>query len=197
MAIFIDGLNDSMQWDGIWGFGQSLSVLIDRSQDTGGYLKLAMAQMPLARAMKIMVDKLRRASGHSQVRTDAIADEVMRRWLANKTLIERTAAAYNVKTCFVWQPVAVYNYDLQYDIARDGVLGDARFNSVKAVYPAVAHVYSDGRFGSDFLYLADIQKGQQINLYVDAYHYTAAFSREIARRVGEFMLRKQFLTSTP
>jgi hypothetical protein len=194
-AIFIDGLNDSVWWDGVWGFGRNLSLLIDRSQQPGGYLSLAITQMPLARAVRILVGKITKRSGADLVQPDAVAQEVLQRWLANKKFIEKIAAAYKVKTCFVWQPVPVYNYDLRYDVAHDGVLRDKRFNSVRAVYPVAGRAYSDGRFGSDFLYLADIQKNQNINLYVDAFHYTAAFNREIASRISEFMLRKHFLTA--
>jgi hypothetical protein len=196
VAIFIDGFNDSVQWDGIWGVGPTLSLLIDRSQETGGYLALAIAQMPLVRATRILAGKMRTASGGIHFQPRSVADEVIQRWLSNKKLIEKVAAAYNVNTCFVWQPVPVYNYDLRYDMARDGVLRDGRLSSVRAVYGVAARFYSDGRFSSNVLYLADIQKNMNINLYVDAYHYTAEFSREIASRITQFMASEHLLTTT-
>lgn len=98
-------------------------------------------------------------------------------------------------TCFVWQPISMYNYGLRYEMARSEVLRYGRFNSVRAACVAT-RVYSDGHFGSGLMYLADIQKNQNIDLYLDAYHYRAMFSREIADRVSEFTLQKNFLTSS-
>jgi hypothetical protein len=197
-AVFIDGLNDSLnstkQLAGVF-FGQSLGDLIDRSQDTGGYFVLGLQQMSLGKAMTVLVDEVGKISGSKRVSSDTVGDEVMQSWLARKKFIEKVAAAYKIKTCFVWQPVPVYNYDLQYDIARAGVLKEAPYDSVRAVYPVAARLYSHGYFGSDSLYLADIQKNQNVNLYVDAYHYTASFIRDIAGRIAAFMLRTGALTA--
>jgi hypothetical protein len=49
-----------------------------------------------------------------------------------------------------------------------------------AGYPLMAESRSEMELGSDFLWLADVQKNKQENLYVDEVHYTALFNKEIA-----------------
>ncbi len=46
---------------------------------------------------------------------------------------------------------------------------------------------SAGKLGTDVLWLADMQENARENLYVDSVHYTAAFSKEIAGRICEFI----------
>jgi hypothetical protein len=43
--------------------------------------------------------------------------------------------------------------------------------------------WSQGKLGPDVLWLAGIQQDKRENLYVDAVHYIAVFSREIAVHV--------------
>jgi len=46
---------------------------------------------------------------------------------------------------------------------------------------------AQGKLGSNVLWLADMQQDKHENLYVDAVHYTAAFSQAIAGQICGFM----------
>jgi len=48
---------------------------------------------------------------------------------------------------------------------------------------------AQGQLGPNVLWLADIQLDKRENLYIDALHYTAAFSREIAGYICDFYLK--------
>jgi hypothetical protein len=139
-----------------------------------------------------------------------LLEGVVTRWLANKQMIELMAKGFGVRTIFVWQPVPVYKYDLAYhrfshdtfvrkrgrDTNREallenliihGKLGPDRILGMEQGYALMGTLRAQDKLGSDVLWLADLQQDRQENLYVDAVHYTAAFSKEIAEKIGSAM----------
>jgi len=101
---------------------------------------------------------------------------VLDRWFANAALIRGVCAQFDVRPLFVWQPVPCYRYD-----GPVKSHGDAQplIDCVRRGYELMR-----GR-QHDLLWLADMQAGRTEHLYVDADHYNAAFSSEIADRIAE------------
>ena len=88
---------------------------------------------------------------------------------------------------FVWQPLPIYGYDLRHHLIAPDLRSIAPFaKTVEGL--ARARESRPEEFG-DVLWLADLQQGRKENLYVDEVHYTARFSREIAVKVSERLVR--------
>jgi len=114
------------------------------------------------------------------------AAAVVEACLRNRELIEAMCDRLNVVPLFVWQPAPCYRYD-----------GDSRRSDAGAHGPEAAPILDYVRRGYDLmraqrragdarlLWLADMQEGRTDNLYVDADHYSPAFSREIAQAIAE------------
>ena len=101
-----------------------------------------------------------------------------------RQVISRLAQSYGVETVFVWQPIPTYKYDFSHDL-----LGPRQPGLGPAVYALVDKIEAGGSLGRDFLNLSGVQHNQTQNLYVDPWHYTAAFTAEIARRIAQFLGR--------
>jgi hypothetical protein len=105
------------------------------------------------------------------------------RWLRNRPMTQAAAASRGVATLFVIQPSPAYHYDLRHHLFAEGDL--SRLGRHRAA--AVGYEMLSGRIehgDGDVLWLADLQQGRDENLYVDMVHYTAAFSRDIAREIA-------------
>lgn len=106
---------------------------------------------------------------------------VIERYLANARLIRGACSEFGVRPLFVWQPVPCYAYDgPSEDHGEENDLVDC----VRKGYELMA-----GRFGNiaGFLWLADLQRGRKDRLYIDADHYTAAFSHDIAAEIARHL----------
>jgi hypothetical protein len=193
MAVFIDGLNDFANWKGEPDFSDEMRQMVDDRQTPGlarSTLELA-RQMPLWGVFEALALK---ASHHNRLdsyrsHTDARAiEDVVSRWRAHKKLIEGMAQAFHFETAFVWQPVPVYRYDLTRHFLHDA--GGNWFDygeRAKAGYPVMAQHRAELEQSGNFLWLADEQEGRKENLYVDGFHYTAAFSHDLGDRIARFV----------
>ena len=182
VAVFLDGLNE---WKKDPKFTRRLEYLM--SEGDGRLALRALKTLPFLD----WVASLRNRDSESLAPTDddaaaEAARKFVDRWLRNRRLVQAAGEAFEVELLFVWQPVPSYGYDLgahlfgneshrsiQHGLVRAGYqMMDRRRNGVQAAPSS-----------SDFLWLADLQEGRREPLYVDAAHYTAAFSEEIARRI--------------
>jgi hypothetical protein len=178
MAVFIDGLNE-MQW----GETPALTTEISRFVEGKAFRDFLYANIPMVRLAYSVLHR-RVSAGTDVGGGGAAAEGVIQRWMYNKRVIEAMAAAFGVRTLFVWQPVPYYNYDLQYHIfcqARP----DCKNAAGSDLYSRMKTVSANGQLGGDYLWLGDVQAGRTDNLYVDNVHYNPAFSREIAQLVAE------------
>ena len=188
VAIFIDGLNDFILSDGEPKFTTDLRQFMDGKVESN-----PLANLPMIRAAQWLQYKLGKAPATESANRapnygdPAILNAVVDRWLANKKMIESLAAAYGVRAIFVWQPVPLYKYDLRYHFFLHNDKAFGGFVRVEYGYPLMANLQSEGKLGKDVLWLADMQENKRENLYVDSVHYTAAFSKEIAGRICQFM----------
>ena len=188
VAVFIDGVNDFLDAEGPL-FGNKFKDFM------AGKLAPATSfdSVPVVRAARWLRGRLKSPAARPPVKVDdpALLQGVVDRWLANKRMIEVIARAYGVRAIFVWQPVPTYNYDLRYHLLFHSDKGFERYaQRCKYGYPIMEKLWQQGKLGSNFLWLADLQEGKQENLYVDALHYNAAFCKEIAEPIYSF-LREQ------
>ena len=189
-AVFIDGMNDFFLADGQPSFAEGFRRFLDGQVGSSNPLdKLPMIKA-FHRLQQYWHSKLPRPQPpQKQAWTEAdpaILQGVVDRWMVNKKMIEVTAAAFGVRPIFVWQPAPGYKYDLRYHfLSASGQLG--HYPPTLSGYALVDRLHAKGQLGTDVLWLGDMQQDRQENLYVDAVHYNAAFSREIAGRICGFM----------
>ena len=112
---------------------------------------------------------------------------VVARFVGNKRMIEAVAAAYGVRTVFVWQPVPTYKYDRRYVFAPGGF---GPHELAQQGYAEMASERDRGRLGADFVWCADIQEGVRERLYIDQVHYTPAMARRVASCIVKGMVRR-------
>lgn len=210
-ALFLDGLNDFYFADGIPQFTPELKAFFH--QQNGEAVRppsTPEAFFPLLRSLPAMRLATRHGllsppqseppmvqtrDGETAVESDeARLRRAIGRWQINRTMIRAIADASNVRVSFVWQPVPTYGYDVEslsvYNPGTD-LFGAHRLSGLG--YQVVADMQRRGQLGDDVLWLGDIQRNRNENLYVDAVHYTAAFSNEIARHLAQFARAKDLL----
>jgi len=208
VAVFIDGLND-------FGFPDGQPRFTDRFQRfMAGQEQLGSSPLdnvPMVRA----AHWLSRHWTKPQLQKSAyevnraLLESVPGRWLANKRMIELIADGFGVRTVFVWQPVPTYKYDLHYHILSETLPGNGHLQSSNSYtlmenlwhrgrlgpnvlwvadgYALMGNQRAQGKLGPNVLWLADMQQNKRENLYVDAVHYNAAFSKEIAAQICGFL----------
>jgi len=184
-AIFVDGINDFMFADGPLFGDRIRNFMAGKSAPATSF-----ESVPVVRAARWLQSRWSKPSGRHAPKIDdpALLQGVVERWLANKKMIEVIAAGYGVRPVFVWQPVPTYNYDLRYHLLFHSDKGfEAYAQRCRYGYPLMAALWTQGKLGSKTLWLADLQQNKRENLYVDALHYNAVFSKEIAAQIYDFL----------
>ncbi|MFQ5349738.1 MAG: hypothetical protein ACE5EG_04760 [Thermoanaerobaculia bacterium] len=183
-AVFVDGLNE---WKDEPKFTAKLDYLM-REPRSALWVRAARA-LPLIELVRRVRDGATRAEdAEPEEHAAAYGASAVDRWLVNRRMTAAIAAEFGVEVLFVWQPVPTYQYDLAHHLFRD------ESATAFAGHGPLQHGYAllDARRGEDpqlepaagFLWLADLQIGRREPLYVDAAHYSAPFSREIAERIA-------------
>ena len=186
VAIFVDGLNDFTFIEGEPAFTSRLRRFMAGESRGSAFDSVPMVQA--ARRLEKRWTEQKHA-GNNDFADRAPLQGVIDRWLANKKMIEAIAARYGVRTIFVVQPVPTYKYDLRWHlfyVSDDGFGTNMRS---RYGYSMMESLRAQGQLGPNVLWLADIQLDKRENLYIDALHYTAAFSREIAGYICDFYLK--------
>jgi len=200
MAIFIDGLNE---------FGKALESdelhNVEAAYNAGSPppMLVVLERLPVVRAGRAIKRRMRARVRRSTAaaayldrsdttQTVRIVEAAIDRYLHNVHLCESAAAAYGVKTLFVWQPVPMYHYDLSRHPFAEGGFPANRF--ARAGYERFAGMVQRTSPSENFLWCADMQRDLEGTLYVDKIHYSPALNRllaeEISRRiVGRAMIR--------
>jgi hypothetical protein len=201
LAVFVDGLNDFFYSGGEPFLTPRLRDFVEgRVGRCPAPVVAFLEELPLARAARWMRQMaapsprpgtLDAAAAHPA--DPAVVENVIRRYLANKQLIDSAAAAYGVQAVFVWQPVPTYKYDLRYHEFAGTSFG--RNESTRTGYPAMARVAAGGQLGSNFLWCADIQEHLKEPLYLDQVHYTPRMARRFARCIARQMIERGLVRS--
>jgi hypothetical protein len=115
VALFFDGLNDFVHYDGRPAFTDALSDLMERERAPGalGPATVMFLQLPLSRAIATLSRKLSPEGDAPEVPYDdsRSIDQVIRRWTENAPL-RAIANEYGVEPLTVVQPVPTYGYDI-------------------------------------------------------------------------------------
>ncbi len=206
MAIFIDGLNDFFFIED--GDRPALTKGLERlveGKGQGGpspYSALA-TELPLMRLLArwgltpaprpVMLSGPQVASEHLPAFEDpAVSERVIRRYAANKKLIEGAAGAAGVRAVFVWQPVPTYKYDLKYHTFK-GTFGRTEY--ARFGYPRMADYTRTHPLGANFIWCADMQEDLHELLYVDQVHYAPSMSQRIAGCIADSLQQRQLIQS--
>jgi hypothetical protein len=190
IAVFIDGINDFFLADGQPSFAEGFRRFMDGQL---GAPPNWLDQLPMIKAVRWLRDYWVRQQPRPQVQKQAWNDAdpalegVVKRWMINQKMTEATAQAFGVRPIFVWQPVPPYKYDLRYHFLSTDGAPMGGYPPTLAGYALVDALQAQGKLGPNALWLGGMQQDKQENLYVDAVHYNAAFSREIAGRICGFM----------
>jgi hypothetical protein len=191
VAIFIDGINDFYYLDGQPYFTELLRRFMDGKGCESPDWE---ARFPVLRIAASIRHRLLRVWGSvppgrsevsSAIDDDAHLEGVVMRWLQNKKVIEALAHAFNSMPIFVLQPTAAYKYDVEYDPFYRATFGPHP-RSARG-YPILHRMKESSNFGENVLSLYDIQEFRHENLYVDNFHYSQSFCREIAQRIYQFL----------
>jgi hypothetical protein len=208
VAVFVDGLNDFFQPDGVPALTSRLArVLSDPvPRPAHPYLEL-LRQLPLGvAATRVQAWATRRplpsAASAPPPRAEASPGTVtpaeratiaavIARYLGNKRMIEAVAAAHGIHVAFAWQPVPTYKYDLAHHASHPQGFG--RVEITRAGYPEMARVAQAGAGGPNFVWCADIQEGRREELYLDLVHYAPRMARRVAACIAKGLLHRHLL----
>ena len=185
VAVFIDGLNDFNNADGQPYFTEGLRRFM-----AGQMRPSLLDNLPMVWAAHWVSDHWKKPQPQKATGYDdrVVVEGVIDRWLANKKMVETIADRFGVRTIFVVQPAPTYKYDLRYHFLLHSDKGYVDFwPRGKYGYALMENLWAQGKLGPHVLWLADMQQDKRENLYVDAVHYTAPFSKEIAAQICDFM----------
>lgn len=204
LAIFVDGLNDVYYADDPPYRAAEISRFVFEGKPDWdrllkpipmGRLALSLYRNLIAKGDSASSLGVGTTSKKASFATDDLTERsraVVHRYLQNMKLIEAAAAAFGVRTLFVWQPVAAYNYDLaNHPLVGSGIQNAEYF---QAGYDYFANLLRANGLSSNFLWDADIQPGlgREI-LYVDKYHYSARMHAAIAKTIADYAKKQELL----
>ena len=111
--------------------------------------------------------------------------DVIDRYVVNTNIAEGIAKQLGISVLTVWQPIALYKYDLNYHpfYVQDPM------RLAKYGYPTMAEYINTHDMGPNFLWCADIQEDVHKQLYLNHAHYNAEGSLLLARCVVDDLLR--------
>lgn len=182
LAVFIDGLNEFQFSDGQPKYSRRLRYLMN---EEGPQLTLrTLRALPLLQIIgRVIPEPPDREPNPGQL--SETAERVLERWNTNRVLIESAANRFGISTLFVWQPVPVFNYDLENHLfLNEAAEGLPAADLVKHGY-ALQTASNIWLHEPGLLWLGDMQAGLEQPIYVDRVHYTAAFNEMIAARLAD------------
>jgi hypothetical protein len=210
LAIFIDGLNEFVHWS-----GEPESVPCNPANTFSVQLRntLACKENELCWPIQRLAANLNAFSEPNsdlsevkgEVPAPRLDDEdanqlIVERWLENKTLIEETAEANNIRTLFIWQPNPAYAYDLDYHLFADSLddLGaTARAYWGYPIWEQMVLNENNQENNSNIINLSYLLQEKREPLFVDRVHYTTSFSREIAILLSNKIIEQNIIQTSP
>jgi hypothetical protein len=196
-AIWVDGLNEFYFPDGEPCFAEALAERFD-NLGANRHGMACLASLPVIEVLnparvklQLRATRLELETDHSPGEIRSMADTACHRYLENKRLVERIAATYGVKTCFVWQPVPTYKYEQKHHpfagtnlrlhwLARHG-------------YERMAEILTGQPAGTNFVWCAEMQEQLAQPLYVDSVHYSAVMNVMLARQIAGAMVQRKLV----
>jgi hypothetical protein len=181
VAIFIDGFNEFVA---PYYSPVMLKPFVDATASHS-------TSQRFARTIRDLVTrKLGRSAGVADDNGCRLPDPrlVLDQYMLNVRLINAVCREFAVRPLFVWQPVPCYHYDGEHLHGTGHRDSASLMDCVRTGYKMMDSRRANDVSGDRFLWLADIQRGRTDNLYVDADHYTAEFSHEIAKCIAQHLV---------
>jgi len=188
IAIFIDGLNDFYYVSNEPMFTDQIRDFVDHGpKKDNDKTSRFLSSTSLGRSMLSLFSKpssKEKPKQQTEVNYNdpEVINNVIKRYLANKNLIEGVSKAFGVKPLFVWQPVPTYHYDQQYHLFSAGGYGQHSYSQYG--YEHMAELIKKNPLGDNFVWCADMQKDSKEALYIDKLHYSASFSKQFAATIA-------------
>ena len=192
MAIFIDGLNDFYHYDGKPTFYSNLSKSFNNEFELSKCITNVLLSIPVIKFIKWIL----RINMKTIVKNDIpernynntkIINNVIKRYLNNKTIIQAVARSNSIKTLFVWQPVPTYNYS-----GQKLELNFSRHTFSKYGYKEMEKYYKNNKL-KNFLWCGNLHIKTDKPLYIDLVHYSGFFSKHIAHTIANYIIKKNVL----
>jgi len=181
-AIFIDGLNDTVQpgssYAGIPFFTEKTQKLFD-DQAIFARLVASSAMVKMLRHFRLL-DLARQKSLYQlppDVSTEVGGRQIVINYAYNFEHTNYLCKDYEVDCYFFWQPVPFYRYDNPRDTLS---LRNLEMPLVKWVYD---HIDATMQGLPNFENLSDMLERYEGQAFVDGFHYSAPVNRMIAERV--------------
>ena len=193
--VFIDGLNEFILANGAPSYTRELTAfMLERDIPLGRRIA---RELPLTRPfvppppVAVLTQPPPEATRDERAETELLRN-VVKRYRTNKKIVEAVCRGFNTQAMFIWQPTPLYGYDQKYNIfARFDY--DAFSPHVAGGYRLMAREVKSQSMGDNFLYLADMQENLKEPVYVDAFHYSAKMSKQIAERIGTAVIERGML----
>jgi hypothetical protein len=207
MAVFIDGVNELIQWTGEPAFTPFLrdaSRILQRSwayDGIGDQTLRLIKKMPLVALANRVLENTGDASPFPQVAVDESLlnnpqrfKETIERFLTNTRVTDAVARLFNVTTLFVLQPTAYYKYDKEKevtDVLRRLPEGHHYALRTKYGYPMLEkRFHEESKKRDNFLSCASIFEASNEILYVDHVHYNPQGNKRVAECIGQRLVDK-------
>jgi hypothetical protein len=213
VAVFIDGINDARLEALIPRYTDQLKQMVARAshrRDAPPWYASArevLASLPMGRVAQSLRARFGRTGQGEETASltspsiEVAGEDRVGHWIANKRMVEAVAEQFGVRPLFVWQPIPTYHYDLTQHVLENAVRQWARLGpdepGAEPLYVLMNERRREPDVAQNLLWLADMQLEKRENLYLDSLHYTAAFSDDIARAIGEDLRRRGWTPCAP
>jgi hypothetical protein len=193
MAIFIDGLNDLVNYNGVPMLAAQFGRIVEDGETP--VLRRVCQELPISKVALAVMGNGQAPSGNSEggLSGSQLAEQVLRRYSDNKRMIEAISKMYGVAPFFVWQPQPIWEYASPGHIFKDFNYGT--WPALKPGYEQMAHLQTSQGLGENSLWLGDIQKNMTEPLYVDAVHYSGDMCKMVARKIGTVLMERELVPS--
>jgi lysophospholipase L1-like esterase len=190
VAIFIDGLNDFAAVDDAPITATRLEYGFRTTDES--VLRTAFLALPLTTTVLHAGRNLGLVAPPITIETHAppayddveYVGSVLERYQRSKRAIEGIGAAYGIRTVFVWQPVATY----EFPPGDAGHWGGAGANAwARRGYPLFAKALATEPVGANFVWCADVGADGTEAFYVDLVHYAPVMAERVARCIADGM----------
>ncbi len=197
IAIFIDGLNDFVYPKNEPAYAEVFQKYFSGELTSTKFLASELViRLPFVKLLQQQVLPLLKPSNNtpgnlSLKKDDEMIEKVIMRYIQNKKMIESISRENKISSIFVIQPIPVYKQNLRLPkIDEDSF---RNINTAKYGYERLSQIKKNVVFGDNFVWLADIQEQYDGEIYVDKVHYSAEFSKEIAKQIANFLRMKKII----
>jgi hypothetical protein len=187
LVVFMDGLNDFLFAVEPTFLQQSQDELLAPSGN-GSRLLGIWRSLPAGQMAQLLSEKLMHPKPPPLADWSEVDPAAIDRYVWNKKAIESICTSQGIAPAFIFQPTPTYHHDLKIKELDWDTPGD---QWTIHGYPLMAQYVQHHEMGNDFLWLADMQQGIPGRLYVDKWHYTPEFSRQIAAEICNFIEKRK------